>query len=223
MSDNQENNEHVEEVEEKPEEVEEVEDNNDQDDSEDSGESKSPAKRSNAKVYTKADVDRAVQRRQEALKEKRALEAELKELRKKTETDAEKAAREHQEAIEAAKLEAANKYKPVVVKNFVEKELISAGVKPNRISRLVKLMDMSDIEVDDKFNVLGVEEQIEELREEYPELFTAYAEEAKSEEGEEKPKPKKRRAPRADAADKPSPKMELTANEKLMAQLRGRR
>lgn len=221
MSDNNENNEQVDEVEETEEHVEETEEVEENDDSTEEGAKPSP-KRSTSKVYTKADVDRAVQRRQEALKEKRALEAELKELRKKTESDTEKAAREQQEAIEAAKLEAANKYKPVVVKNFVEKELISAGVKPNKIGRLVKLMDMTDIEVDDKFNVVGVEEQIEELRDEYPELFTAYAEEVKEEE-EEKPKPKRRRAPRAEASDKPAPKTELTANEKLMAQLRGRR
>lgn len=201
--------EETEEVEETPEEVDETAE-------------EKPAKKSSSKVYTKADVDRAVQRRQEALKRSRELEAELKELRKQSETEAEKAAREHQEAIEAARNETANKYKSVLVKNFVEKELISAGVKPGKIGRLVKLMDMTDIDVDDKFNVLGVEEQIEELQDEYPELFTAYKETAEEDE-EEKPKPKRKRAPRADGAEKPAPKTEMSATDKLLAQMRGRR
>ena len=81
---------------------------------------------------------------------------------------------------------------------------------------------MTDIDVDDKFNVLGVEEQIEELQEEYPELFTAY-QEVKEEDEEEKPKPKRKRAPKADASDKPAPKTTLTATEKLLGQLRTRR
>lgn len=220
MSDNNiETNEQVDEVEETEEHVEETPEVEDTDVEE---QEEKPAAKKTSKVYTKADVDRAVQRRQEALKEKRALEAELKELRKKTESEAEKAAREHQEQIEAARTETANKYKSVLVKNFVEKELISAGVKPGKIGRLVKLMDMTDIDVDDKFNVLGVEEQIEELQEEYPELFTAY-QEVKEEEEEEKPKPRRKRAPKADASDKPAPKTTLTATEKLLGQLRTRR
>jgi len=202
-------------------EVEETEEVETPEEVEETAEEK-PAKKTASKVYTKEDVDRAVQRRQEALKRSRELEAELKELRKKSESETEKAAREHQEAIEAARNETANKYKPVLVKNFVEKELISAGVKPGKISRLVKLMDMTDIEVDDKFNVLGVEEQIEELQEEYPELFTAYKEVTEEDE-EEKPKPKRKRTPRADAAEKPAPKTEMSATDRLMAQMRGRR
>ena len=218
MSENNDNQ--VEEVEDTVE-VEETEEVETPEEVEETAEEK-PAKKTASKVYTKEDVDRAVQRRQEALKRSRELEAELKELRKKSESETEKAAREHQEAIEAARNETANKYKPVLVKNFVEKELISAGVKPGKISRLVKLMDMTDIEVDDKFNVLGVEEQIEELQEEYPELFTAYKEVTEDDE-EEKPKPKRKRTPRADAAEKPAPKTEMSATDRLMAQMRGRR
>lgn len=177
--------------------------------------------------YTKADIDRAVERRQAALKErndarkeKAALAKELRELRKQHETDTEKAAREAEEAKLAAYEEAANKYKPAIIKNYIEKELVSAGVKPGRIGRLVRLMDVEDVSLDNDYNPIGVEEQIESLREEYPELFQV--ETPREEEEEEKPK-RKRRAPRGDGAEKPAPKTEPNANEKLMAQLRGRR
>lgn len=205
---------------EETEEVDEVE--------EDEADDYTPSKGEDAK-YTKADIDRAVERRQAALKErnearkeKARLAKELRELKKQNETDAEKAAREAEEAKLAAFEEASNKYKPALVKNYIEKELVSAGVKPGKVARLVRLMDIEDISVDNDFNVVGVEEQIDELKEEYPELF--HVEKPKEEDEEEEKPKRRRRAPKADASDKPAPKQEVTATEKLMSQLRsGRR
>lgn len=184
-----------------------------------------PSKGSDAK-YTKADIDRAVERRQEALKErnelrkeKAALAKELREFKKKSESDAERAEREAAESRQAAFEEASNKYKPAIVKKHIETELMVAGVKSSKLARLVRLMDLDDVKVDDNFNVSGVEDQIEILREEFPELFQTDKESVE----EEEQKPKRKRAPRADGSEKPAPKTEMSSTDKLMAQLRGRR
>lgn len=57
--------------------------------------------------------------------------------------------------------------------------LAEADAKPERLSHLVKLIDMADVEFDDDDNVIGLDEQIEALRKSLPELFRSDDEDEK--------------------------------------------
>lgn len=72
--------------------------------------------------------------------------------------------------------------------------------------RLLKLVDLSEVEVDDDFNLKGLDEAIEAAKEDFPELFDP-----------------KRQASSIDAGDKRETKRNLTASEKQAAALLGRR
>lgn len=163
------------------------------------------------------DIKKAVKRRQAALKRARELEEENKKLKAQNETEVEKARRE---ATEEAAKAAADKYKPVIVRKEAEAGLLEAGVKPEKIKRLIKLMDLDDIDIDEDGDVEGVEEQVESLREEYPELFKSEA--SKAPESEE-PAPRRKRAPRdPDGGPKSAPKKKKTSAEIHFERLTGR-
>ncbi|MER7814539.1 hypothetical protein [Streptomyces sp. NPDC096153] len=144
--------------------------------------------------------------------EKLAVQRQLNELRDKyreQETESERAVREAEEKAEA-------KYKPIAVKKAMRAGLIEAGAtaaidpkdkdKVNaRIARLMKLVDMDDLSVDDDGEVLGVEEQVDSLRADYPELFESPA----------RKKPRPTGAPRQAAPDKPKSAAERHAARAL--------
>lgn len=69
--------------------------------------------------------------------------------------------------------------------------------------RIAKMLDFDKIDIDDDGNLVGVEEQLEALREDFPELFDV-----------------KRRAGRADAADKTAATKPKSSAEKLIARVR---
>lgn len=116
--------------------------------------------------------------------------------------EAEAVARAKQEAAE----EAERRYKPAAIRSAAEAKLIKAGLQDptdRRIAKLVKRLDMDDIDVDlDTGAVDGLDDQIEELRDDFAELFTPPAPPAEAE------APKRKRAPRIDAADKKPAKEE---------------
>ncbi|MCW2087807.1 UNVERIFIED_ORG: ABC-type phosphate transport system auxiliary subunit [Rhodococcus erythropolis] len=78
---------------------------------------------------------------------------------------------------------------------------IDAQLERNGITntKITKLLDLGQIELDDDGNVTGLDEQIESVKSEFPELFEV-----------------KRSAPKVDAADKPAIKRPLTSAERLL-------
>jgi hypothetical protein len=142
-------------------------------------------------------VRRTLAKRKE---EKLAVQRDLNSLRdkyKEQETETEKAVREAEEKAEA-------KYKPIAVRKAVRAALIQAGATASvegdkdkvdaRLLRLMKFVDLGDLSVDDDGEVLGVEEQVDSLRADFPDLFEVAA---------KKPKPRPNAAPRQPADEKP--------------------
>lgn len=78
---------------------------------------------------------------------------------------------------------------------------INAQLERNGITntKITKLLDLGQIELDDDGNVTGLDEQIESVKSEFPELFET-----------------KRSVPKVDAADKPAIKRQLTSAERLL-------
>jgi hypothetical protein len=120
-------------------------------------------------------------RKQEKLDVQRQLN-ELRDKYKDQETETEKAVRAAEEKAEA-------RYKPIAVRKAVRSALVEAGATAAtdgdkekteaRIARLMKLIDVGDLSIDDDGEVLGVDEQIDGLRADYPELFEPAAKKAK--------------------------------------------
>lgn len=148
----------------------------------------------------------------------RELAAQLKAATKKPSAD------ETEASLETAREEAAaaaeQKLKPVVVNAAAKAALLSAGLsvsgdataKNNTIKKLLRTLDLADIDIDDDGEVTGLEEQIDEIVEAFPELFK-----------KDEPAPaQKVRAPRLDAAGKnnaqPVPK---TTGERYAQQILG--
>jgi hypothetical protein len=142
-------------------------------------------------------VRRTLAKRKE---EKLAVQRDLNNLRdkyKEQETETEKAVREAEERAEA-------RYKPIAVKKAVRAALIQAGATASvegdkskseaRLARLMKLVEIGDLSIDDDGEVLGVEEQVDALRADYPELFDVAARRVKA---------RPTAAPRPPADDKP--------------------
>lgn len=114
--------------------------------------------------------------------EVRALQAKLKKangdaahhrgeaakLRQQSESDAEKQVRE---AVEQAETAAEGKWKPMYVRQAARAALANAGLigKPDR---LLKLLDVDEIEVDEDGGLTGLDGQIRDLKAEYRDLFT---------------------------------------------------
>lgn len=113
--------------------------------------------------------------------EVRALQAKLKKangdaahhrgeaakLRQQSESDAEKQVRE---AVEKAQGEAEGKWKPMYVRQAARAALAQAGLigKPDR---LLKLLDVDEIEVDEDGTLTGLDAQVRDLKAEYRDLF----------------------------------------------------
>ncbi|EQM33010.1 phage scaffolding protein [Rhodococcus erythropolis] len=78
---------------------------------------------------------------------------------------------------------------------------IGAQLERNGITnrKITKLIDLEALELDEDGNVTGLDEQIESVKTEFPELFET-----------------KRSAPKVDAADKPTIKRQLTSAERLL-------
>jgi len=164
------------------------------------------------KPPTRDEWDRVRRTMAKRKQEKLDVQKQLNELRDKhreQETDAEKAVREAAEKAEA-------RYKPIIVNKAARAALIQAGATAAiegdkekteaRLSRLLKLIDVSDLSVEDDGEVLGLDEQIEGLRSDYPELFEAR---------EKRPKARPTGAPRPAVKEKPRSTAELHAAKLL--------
>jgi len=100
----------------------------------------------------------------------RQLDKDLKELQRKHATAEE---RQLMEAKEQAATEAAAAVKGPLIKALAASELKAANVQGTNIPKLVRLLDLDKVEVNDGGGLDGLEDQIEELKEEFPNLFAA--------------------------------------------------
>lgn len=170
------------------------------------------------RVYTKADIDKAAKRRQAALKKARELEQELTALKAQHESESERLVRE---AAEAASQKAEDTFKPALVRKELFYQMATLGLDKEQIPDLVDLIKMQEIEIDDEFNVLGVEEEIDRIKTKFPRLFEK--DNSGEEEEETPPKkraPRKRPVPKGDGADKQPPATrKLSAAEQLRSRL----
>lgn len=109
---------------------------------------------------------------------------------------------------------AESKFKPLVVKAHARSAFVEAGLalpKDNpegALARVLKLLDLDDIDVTEDGTVDGLREQVEDIRRDFPELFATT----------------RQRPARVDAADRgaPAPKQKSSA-EILAAALSGGR
>jgi rhamnose utilization protein RhaD (predicted bifunctional aldolase and dehydrogenase) len=99
---------------------------------------------------------------------------------------------------------ASEPFKDRFVKAEVKAALAAAGTK--KADRVLRILDLSKVAVDDDFNVSGIDEAIESAKEEFPELFDT-----------------KRQVSSIDAGDKGEPSKQLNTSEKQAAILLGRR
>lgn len=174
----------------------------------------------------RSEMVKAIKARQAAKAKLRENQKELAELRQKNETEGEAKVREATEKAAAAER---NKYKPALVKTGATAALLAAKPKKGKagIPRLIKLMDLDEIEVDDDLDLIGVEEEVARLQEEFPELFgdDSATETDDEEEKEKKPATTRRRAPGSAAKDgagkKPPAPKKLSTSEIIMKKLKG--
>lgn len=82
------------------------------------------------------------------------------------------------EAREAARAEVEGSYKPWVLELAASNALLAAGLKPGKERRAIKLLDMDDVDFDiQRRELSGIEDAVESLKEEWPELFLSEKEE----------------------------------------------
>lgn len=105
--------------------------------------------------------------------------------------------------------DAEKRFKPVAVRSAAKAAFLEAGLNdatPDRLKKLLRLIEMDDVDVDDDGDVSGLDDQVESIKADYPELFKA---------------PERRRAGRLDASNRSSdgtfaPK---TTGEKIAARV----
>lgn len=168
-------------------------------------------------VFTRKDIDKvqgALAKEREINKEKtaevKAKNAEIREL--KAELKKSLDSKLEDDGVKNTLAEAerrAVKFRDIAVNKEAALALTEAGAKVST-KRLIKLLDLQDVDIDDSGNVSGLADAIAELKEESPEFF-------KSEELEEEEiKPKRAAVKRAGSADggnktPPQPKQPSTA------------
>jgi hypothetical protein len=89
-------------------------------------------------------------------------------------------------------------WKPRLVRSEARAQLASAGAKKSALTRLARMIDIDEVEVDDDGEVSGIDDLIEELKDDLPELF-------RDEDDDDEPAPRrKRRLGKTDAGAKGS-------------------
>lgn len=145
-----------------------VEDN---DEGTEGSEDEAPALREDGKPYTASDI-RALQ---DALKKNRKELRALKSAKPPADEDKTPDADAEARAAQAAEA----KFKPVVVRTAAKAAFVEAGlVLPKgkgdaALARALKLLDMAEVEITDDGEVEGLDDQIEEIKSEFPELFVS--------------------------------------------------
>jgi hypothetical protein len=171
--------------------------------------------------------DRTVRALKRANKQSEMHRRRADELERKLETA-------DQKTIRLANETALAKYKPIAAKGELKAALMAAGLRTvddngdpldsevlaKRLKRITRLVDFDQIDIDADGDVTGLDDQIDEIKADYPELFGRPA-------PKDPPKPKPRPGPRggarADGADRrPEPDKPKTTAERIAAGLAGR-
>lgn len=163
----------------------------------------------------KANGEAASYRRQLKEAKKQAAEAATEEVEEEaaasgTELTPAQLKRAVDKAVKTATEAAEARYRPVAIHAAAESAFVTAGAKAAGVAKLVRLIDTEDIEVDMATGKVtaGLDEQIEDLKAEFPELFTAA----------EPAKPAKRPAPKKAAqAQRPEPQEAPKSTAERMA------
>lgn len=155
-----------------------------------------------------ADKDTAIAERDKKVRQanKQAADrrGELAKLQQQYEDADSKAQREAAESALAA-------VKPVAVRSAAKAAFLEAGARSDRFDRLFTMLDLDRIDLDGG-DVTGLDDQVDELKADVPELFTP----PKSEE-EAKPK-----APRISPAGKKPAPQPMTPGDQIAAMVNGR-
>lgn len=139
------------------------EENGDETDDENEDETEETvAKTDFEKVQKALEAERAVKKEQAG--EIRRLKRELKAAQEKTPEDVDS------QKLVAEADKKANKFKDIAVRKEATLALTEAGAKVST-ARLIKLLDLADVEIDDNGTVDGLADAIAELKEESPEFF----------------------------------------------------
>jgi hypothetical protein len=108
----------------------------------------------------------------------------------------------------------AQTWKSRAIKKDAEVALAKAGVDAKLVTRAARLLDTDDLDYDDDGNLTGIDDQIDDLKADWPILF-----EKPKAEVEDEPEPKRQRPPRdrranrdaGDKADKGAPAKDVEA------------
>lgn len=132
------------------------------------------------------------------------IRADLKETRRQLREERNKAKKEEDEDERVRAVEA--KWKPRVVNSAARAALLEAG--GNKPDRLLKLLDHDELDVRENGTVDGLDEEVDRLRDEYPELFSS-----------------RRRGTRVETGDRSGGdrKKQLSATERQARQMTGGR
>lgn len=158
---------------------------------------------------------------EKALESERTLRrkhgAALAEYKKKERAAQAQGDDESAEQIRKATETAEAKYKPVAIRAAAKAALLEAKFQnptDERVKKMIKRLDLEDIEIDDDGDVLGLETQIDQLVEDFPELFTAPVTPAA-------PAPAPKKTPRVSTSNKPpvTQREFKTTGEKIAAQI----
>lgn len=99
------------------------------------------------------------------------------------------------QATREAEERTASKFRGIAVNQAARAALASSGVQTSNVSRLVRLLDLDEVQIDDDGEIVeGLDEQIEALKADLPQLFRPAE--------AEKPKPRRAPAPRVSASDR---------------------
>lgn len=199
----------------------------DTDEGEEEDELSAEAEAGASDTVPRSEMIKAIKARQAAKTKLRESQRALADLQRKNETEDDTKVREATE--KAAKAER-DKYKPALVKTGATAALLAAKPKRGKdgIPRLIKLMDLDEIEVNDDLELEGIEEEVERLQAEFPELFgeePTKDDKDETDDDEDKKKTTRRRAPSSRQQDgagkKPPATKKLSTSEIIMKKLKG--
>lgn len=161
------------------------------------------------------------------------LQEQFAELQKTAgkEVDSEAAQRRINELVEKAKEEGREAFKPTVIRMAARAELMAAGARPALVDRLVRMIDVNEVDIDDEDGTIDVTDQVDSLKKDMPEMFgpkratTKRTRKTGSEGGDGKGsgtgKAGARKAGGAGGGDEGAGEEKLTAAQKVANRLRG--
>jgi hypothetical protein len=79
--------------------------------------------------------------------------------------------KENLESILSNKEQVINNYSSILLKEKIAKKISEEGIKDPE--RVLKFVNMSNLSLDDNFDLIGFEDQIEQLKSDLPEIFDA--------------------------------------------------